>query len=526
MKKVLTWIIVLAVIGGGIAAYLWWRGEQATAQQSSNVLRTGQVTRGDLSITVVASGNVAVNNKLDLRFDSSGIVERVYVQVNQRVRAGEVLAQLVTTDLERAVQQAAIALEQAKLNRDLLTKPVSTEDVELARLNVQSAAQALEVARIGKQTAQVDANAMIVQAQRARESAYNDYTREQTEDARLRFARAEEQEYIAKKNAEVTQEQAQAQWLAAYSRYQQAVESLRKLEEGPTEQQIRQAELQIEQAELNLEQAQARLDEARLTAPFAGLVAAVNVQEGVAATPGAAAFTLVDDSQFYVDVTVDEIDIGKLSIGQKAEVTLDAYPDRHIEGVVESIAPGALNVGGIISYRLRVRLSPPPASPPSGGTERGASSPSGGIERGDSSPAGGIERGDSSPAGGTERGASPPSGGTERGASPPSGGTEGGDEWEGTIRDGMTASVVIYTDRVEDVLLAPNWAIRADQSSGETVLYCYVLNTAGVPERRPITRGRYDDSSTEILSGLQEGDTVALVTEERNLLDLFPMEGQ
>ncbi|MEJ5309761.1 MAG: efflux RND transporter periplasmic adaptor subunit [Anaerolineae bacterium] len=482
MKKVLTWIIVLAVIGGGIAAYLWWRGEQATAQQSSNVLRTGQVTRGDLSITVVASGNVAVNNKLDLRFDSSGIVERVYVQVNQRVRAGEVLAQLVTTDLERAVQQAAIALEQAKLNRDLLTKPVSTEDVELARLNVQSAAQALEVARIGKQTAQVDANAMIVQAQRARESAYNDYTREQTEDARLRFARAEEQEYIAKKNAEVTQEQAQAQWLAAYSRYQQAVESLRKLEEGPTEQQIRQAELQIEQAELNLEQAQARLDEARLTAPFAGLVAAVNVQEGVAATPGAAAFTLVDDSQFYVDVTVDEIDIGKLSIGQKAEVTLDAYPDRHIEGVVESIAPGALNVGGIISYRLRVRLSPPPASPPSGGTERGAS--------------------------------------------PPSGGTEGGDEWEGTIRDGMTASVVIYTDRVEDVLLAPNWAIRADQSSGETVLYCYVLNTAGVPERRPITRGRYDDSSTEILSGLQEGDTVALVTEERNLLDLFPMEGQ
>ncbi len=467
MKKVVSWVIILALIGGGIAAYFWWRGEQATAQQSSDVLRTEQVTRGDLSITVVASGNIAVNNKLDLRFDSSGIVDRVYVQVNQRVRAGEALAQLVTTDLERAVQQATIALEQAKLNRDLLTKPVATEDVELAHLNVQSAAQALEVARIGKQTAQADANAMIVQAQRARESAYNDYTKQQSENARLRFERAEEQEYIAKKNAEVTQEQAQAQWLAAYTRYQQATESLHKLEEGPTEQQVRQAELQIEQAALNLEQAQARLAEARLTAPFAGLIAAVNVQEDVAAPPGTAAFTLVDDSQFYVEVTVDEIDIGKVSVEQKAEVTLDAYPDRSIDGVVESIAPGALNLGGIISYRLRVRLPSPPSVPPDREDERG-----------------------------------------------------------GTIRDGMTASIVIYTETIKDALLAPNWAVRADQSTGETVLYCYVLGSDGVPERRAITRGRYNETYTEILSGLQEGNSVALVTEERDLLNLMMSGGQ
>jgi HlyD family secretion protein len=462
MKKVLTWIIILALLGGGIAAYLWWRGEQAAAQQSSNILRTGQVTRGDLSITVVASGNVAVNNRLDLRFDSSGGVDRVYVQVNQRVRAGDVLAQLVTTDLERTVQQATIALEQATLNRTILTRPTADEDVELARLNVQSAAQALEVARIGKQTAQVDANAMIVQAQRAREQAYNEYSNQQNEDARLRFQTAEEQEYIARKNAVVTQEQAQAQWLAAFSRYQQAIESLRKLEEGPDVQQIRQAELQIEQAQLNLEQAQARLNEARITAPFAGLITAVNVQEDVLASPGAAAFTLVDDSQFYVDVTVDEIDIGKVNIGQSADVTLDAYPNSLVDGVVESIAPGALNLGGIISYRLRVRLSP----------------------------------------------------------------SDGGDEGGAVIRDGMTASVVIHTDLVEDALLVPNWAVRADQSTGETVLYCYVLRADGTPERRTIIRGRYNEAFTEIVSGLQVGDTVALVTEERSLLDLIPFGGQ
>lgn len=461
MKKVLTWIIILALIGGGVAAYFWWRGEQATAQQSSNILRTGQVTRGDLSITVVASGNVTVNNKLDLRFNNSGIVAHVYVQVNQRVQAGEALAQLATTDLERTVQQATIALEQATLNRSILSKPPADDDVQLAKLNVQSAAQALEAARLGKQAAQVDAEAMTVQAQRARESAYNDYSKQQNEDAHLKFQTAQEQEYIAKKNAEVTQEQAQSQWLAAYTRYEQAAESLRKLEQDPDEQQIRQADLQIEQAQLNLEQAQVRLDEARLIAPFAGLITVVNVQEGVQASPGTAAFTLVDDTQHYVDVTVDEIDIGKINIGQAADVTLDAYPDSAISGVVESIAPGAVNVGGIISYRLRVRLSPP-ASPSAGENERGI-----------------------------------------------------------TIRDGMTASIMIYTDLIEDVLLAPNWAVRADQSTGETIYYCYVLRSDGVPERRDIVRGRYNETTMEILSGLQVEDTVALVTEERNLLDMM-----
>jgi len=472
MKKVFTWIIILALIGGGVAAYLWWRGEQATAQQSSNILRTEQVTRGDLDITVVASGNTAVNNKLDLRFDSVGIVDRVYVQANQRVQDGDVLAQLEMTDLERAVQQATLALEQATLNRDILTKPVADEDVELARLNVQSAAQALEVARIGKQTAHADADAMIVQAQRAREQAYNDYSKQQNEDARSKFENAEEQEYIARKNAEVTEEQAQAQWLAAYNRYEQAVESLRKLEEGPDEQQIRQTELQIEQAQLNLEQAQAQLDGARLTAPFAGQIAVVNVQEGIQAPTTAAAFTLVDDSQFYMDVTVDEIDIGKIRIGQTAKVTLDAYPSSVISGVVESIAPGALNIGGIISYRLRVKLDTPPTSPASGETE------------------------------------------------------EGNDLQLPIVRDGMTASVVIHTDTIEDVLLAPNWAVRSDQSTGETVLYCYVLRSDGVPERRNITRGQYNETSTEILSGLQAGDTVVLVAEEQDLFDLMRSAGQ
>ncbi|HQE92279.1 MAG TPA: efflux RND transporter periplasmic adaptor subunit [Anaerolineae bacterium] len=469
MRKVLTWIIILALIGGGVAAYFWWRHQQATAVQSQSILRTEQIVRGDLPIAVVASGNVTVNKKLDVRFNTAGSVSRIYVKVNQRVKAGEALAQLSTTDLEHAVQQAEIALEQATLNRDILIKPATADDLELAKLNVQSAAQALEAARLGKQTAQVDADAMIVQAQRTRENTFKDWrSREGTEgeeNARTLYENAEEQERIARINAEVTIKQAQAQWLTAYTRYRQAVESLHQLEQGPTAEQMRQAELQIEQAQLNLEQAQERLADARLTAPFAGLITAVNIQENLQVLPGVAAFTLIDDAQFYVEVTVDEIDIGKVRVGQAADITLDAYPQDTLTGAVERITPAALDVGGVMAYQLRVHLTSPSVTPAAGG-EKGR-----------------------------------------------------------MIRDGMTASIVIHTDLIKDILLAPNWAVRTDQSSGEAVLYCYVLGGGGVLERRDITRGRYNDTYTEVLSGLNEGDTVVLIAEERTLLD-FSTVGQ
>ena len=149
---------------------------------------------------------------------------------------------------------------------------------------------------------------MIVQAQRAREQAFRDLQNAESskkESAQTNFERAEEQEYLAKINAELTIEQGKAQWLSAYSNYQQAVENLNKLQEEPDANQIRQAELQIEQAQLSLEQAQGNLADTVLEAPIAGLVVAVNIQEGGQApregtqTPGSLpAFTIVDDARF------------------------------------------------------------------------------------------------------------------------------------------------------------------------------------------------------------------------------------
>ena len=168
MKKVITWIIILAVIAGGVWGGFWWRGQRAQSQSAAgDVLRTGQVTRGELVISVPASGNVAVNRKVNLSFKLPGNVTTVAVAVSDQVKAGQELARLDTTALKRAVRQAEIALEQARLNLTTLQKPAGEEDIRLAELAIQNAAQALEVARLSKEAAEAQASLSIRSAQDA-----------------------------------------------------------------------------------------------------------------------------------------------------------------------------------------------------------------------------------------------------------------------------------------------------------------------------------------------------------------------
>lgn len=461
MKKVITWIIILAVIAAGVWGALWFREQRAQSQSvTGDVLRTGQVTRGELVITVPASGNVAVNRKVNLSFKLPGNVTSVSVAVGDHVKAGQELARLDTANLERAVRQAEIALEQARLNLTTLQKPAGEEDIRLAELAIQNAAQSLEVARISKEAAEAQASLSIRSAQDVADKVEEAYEgaidRLDQMGLPLSYAAGVTAAYMeAEGNVGITQvkseyqlQQIRSQWLSAYQSYRQAQQNLEKLQVGPDADRIRQVELQIEQAQLNLEQTEESLANANLTAPFDGVVATVNIQAGAAAPTGLPAVTLLDISELYIEANVDEIDIGKIAVGQPVSVTLDAHPQATLPGTVERISATPTNVSGIIAYKLRVKLAN-----------------TGGL----------------------------------------------------LVLEGMTVSVLVQTDIISDVLLVPNWAVRTDQTSSETYAYRIV---DGVPVRTPVTIGERSDTHTVIVSGLTENATVALVTETRSLFDM------
>jgi multidrug resistance efflux pump len=345
MRKRLLWGVILIILAGVVTGVLWLRRGNAGAT-APEVLKTGEVT-------------VSMRRTSQVVAKTSGRVARVLVTLQDRVTEGQLLAVMDQMGLQRAVEQAQIGVDQAQIALETAQRPADPEQIRLAELALKSAAEALELARIGTQTAAVDANALIVQAQRQREQAFIQL-RDATdgaakERAQTALEQAEGQERIAHLNAQLTQESADGQYRAAQISYSQAKANLDTLTKPPDEDIVKQRALDLQKATLSLRQAQRTLGDSELRAPHPGVVATIQIDEGTVQRAGDPAFAIVDDSEVYVDTTIDEIDIGPVVPGQDVLLTADTYPDAELAGVVESIAPASTNMGGLVAYRVRIR---------------------------------------------------------------------------------------------------------------------------------------------------------------------------
>ena len=122
------------------------------------------------------------------------------------------------------------------------------------------------------------------------------------------------------------------------------------------------AEQQRKEAEANLESARTQLGYARIVAPISGVVSSVSTQEGetVAASLAAPTFvTLLDLARLEVWAYVDETDIGRIRLGQKARFTVDTYPDHAFGGAVTAVYPQAEIRDNVVNYVTVVRFDPP-----------------------------------------------------------------------------------------------------------------------------------------------------------------------
>jgi HlyD family secretion protein len=119
---------------------------------------------------------------------------------------------------------------------------------------------------------------------------------------------------------------------SAQAQLQNAKNNLDSLLSPRSEKQI-QAAAALEQARLSLEQAKRSLADATITAPFAGVITAVNIIAG-GSSGSSAALSIADTSQLYVDVLVDETEIANVKVSQQAQITLDALAGITLTGTV------------------------------------------------------------------------------------------------------------------------------------------------------------------------------------------------
>jgi HlyD family secretion protein len=147
----------------------------------------------------------------------------------------------------------------------------------------------------------------------------------------------------------------EAQIAGAEANLAQAQANLETLQNGPSEAQAVAAETAVEQARISLQRAKNNLAEATLTAPFAGVITAVHVNEGEFSN--GVAVELVDSNSLEIVLDVDEADIGSISVGQPAVITLESWPLTEISGKVASITPQAKNdSSALVVYEVYLSL--------------------------------------------------------------------------------------------------------------------------------------------------------------------------
>src|SRR3954470_5836135 len=239
------------------------------------------VTQGNIAATLVYSGNVQSRSQVNVVPKITGRVERLYVDIGDEVRQGEVIAELDRAALDAQVQQAEAAVSVAQARLQQTQTGSKAEDIEAAAAAVRSAEARLDQARAGGRVEQIAAaRAQVGQAQSRLESllagpkpddatgldAAIDQARAQVEQSRAQLSSAQ----AALTEARFRLEQARAglggpntraeDIAAAQAALNAAKSRLDNLRAGARPEDIRAAVLAADRAKLNVESADAALE--------------------------------------------------------------------------------------------------------------------------------------------------------------------------------------------------------------------------------------------------------------------------
>ena len=265
MKRKTIWISAGLLVAAGLGWVVTNRPEAATAEY-----RFVEVTRGDLESTVTATGALQATETVEVGTQVSGQLAEIYVDFNDAVDRGQLLARIDPTILEQEVRSA---------------------EVNLAR-----------------NQAEVD------QTRRELDRTRELHTTQVVTDGELDLA----------------------------------------------EYQFSLADAAYRTAEINLERAQRNLQYTEIRAPIDGVVVSRNVEVGqtVAASLSAPVlFVLAQDlAEMEILASIDESDIGQIAEGQPVHFTVQAYPDREFDGLVEQVRLQSTMQENVVTYSVVVNV--------------------------------------------------------------------------------------------------------------------------------------------------------------------------
>jgi HlyD family secretion protein len=301
-------VAVLAAAGAGIALLV--KGA------SIDPNRIAKVTKGDVARSVVATGKIQPITKVEVKSKASGIVEKLYVDINNKVTKGQPLAQLDQQEIVAQVDAQKAQLASAEAN-------VTSYEANIEQDKVNAAAPDLPMYK-----ATLDRNLEMKKEGLVSQQVLDDANKE---------------------------------YLAALTRRDSA-----KAQIGVDNAKLKQARAQVLQSQASLQQLEEQLSYTTITAPMDGVILSRDVEIGDAVSSilvlGSTA-TLVmtegDINQVYVQGKVDEADIAHVYMSQPARIKVESFRDRFFTGKVTKIAPLGVEKDNVTTFEVRVSIDNP-----------------------------------------------------------------------------------------------------------------------------------------------------------------------
>ncbi len=519
-------IIVILVLVGGYYGYKTF----FVAKQVTRYVTT-KASKGTLIVSVSGSGQVSAINQVEVKSKVSGDIKYIAVVNGQEVRAGNLIAQLDSRDAEKSVRDAEANLESAKLALDKLNLQSSQQargdalninysngmnilsklygefsaDLEGLKniyfsIDLSSGSQHIcdtnysqlddcnitYYSNYNKQFSTVPSQILalykkigelytqsIADYQTAKISGNNEARSKAIKEGHDLVVQMSEMIKISrdvvqsfqdtiiknggtydKKNIVDGQIKSLADYSTAMTGYEKdlldVVNSANNYFDSIASQPIdlKSQELSIQKSENALLDAKDKLADYYVRAPFNGIIAKVNIKATDTISSGTSVVTMVTKQQ-VAEISLNEVDIAKIKVNQKATLTFDAVPDLSISGNVAEIDSVGTVSQGVVTYTLKIAF----------------------------------------------------------------------DTQDPRIKPSMSVSASIITDSKIDVLVLPNGAVKSDKN-GE---YVEAIDSNNIdsssapvngneiilinpPRRVDVTIGLSNDTQTEILSGVKEGD--------------------
>jgi len=410
-------IIILAGAGFGIYRFISTKNNQSQTVQQ----RTARVVRGDITVSVSGSGPIESAQSEDLTSTVASTITNVFFKDGDRVKKGDVIFELENQDAKDKIDSiksqiddvnSSIANVEESIKNLQVTAPISGY---VKNLNISEGDRVSKGSNIltiidtsklkvtlpfsaavyGKVRVGMPAVVYIPNISQSLEGSVtytsnttytNDYggkvfdvditisnpgalqegmkasaeikvgseTYLSTQDSSL--------EYVSKQNVKAEVDGEVEMVVARNNQWVEKGSLLVKLKNDDLTTQLKNYQSQLKNLEQQLKEAQQNLENYYIRAPFDGVVTNINFKKGDSIKAGETLATVFDDKNLVFNVDIDELDIAKIKVGQKVNITVDALPETQtnpLTGKVSKIPLEGTTQNGVTTYSVTISIDNP-----------------------------------------------------------------------------------------------------------------------------------------------------------------------